>query len=79
MEGIHDIQPGCVRCYLGAVIPWRLGKKVKSKFICVCCIMILLELTLTYLNNTIIVSVIGAWSSQRDEKIQVCEMYEDSV
>ena len=41
--------------------------------------MILLELTLTYLNNTIIVSVIGAWSSQRDEKIQVCEMYEDSV
>lgn len=32
---VHDIQPGCVRCYLGAIIPWRLGKKVKSKFICV--------------------------------------------
>ena len=59
---VHDIQPGCVRCYLGAVIPWRLGKKVKSKFIGMCCIMILLELTLTCLNNTRIVSVIGAWS-----------------
>ena len=44
-----------------------------------CCIMILLELTLTCLNNTRIVSVIGAWSSQRDEKNQVCEMYEDSA
>jgi len=42
--------------------------------------MMLLELTLTCLDNTRIVSVVGgAWSSQRDEKIQVCEMYEDSA
>jgi hypothetical protein len=54
----------------GAVIPWRLGKKVKSKFIGVCCIMILLELTLTCLNNTRIVSLIGAWSSQRVKKFK---------